>query len=90
MKTGGVKDNFLKEVVLWVSFEGLEFISGVLSIGPVVWFCWALGGTGESTWDFVWLALSWGRILNFSEWPVHCFLGSNHVVRGSVLSKMVK
>lgn len=49
VKTGVVEGNFLKKVVLLVSVEGLAFISGVLSIGPVVWFRWAPGGTGEST-----------------------------------------
>lgn len=54
VKTGVVQDNFLKEAVLLVSLEVLAFDSGVLFIGPVVWFCWPRG-IGESTWDFRWL-----------------------------------
>lgn len=50
-----------------------------------------MGCIGESTWDFVWLALSWGQAgSELLKWPVHCFLGSNYVkVIGLLLSKMV-
>lgn len=52
MKTGAIKEGFLKEAVLIINFESLELVSGVHFFGPAVWFGWIMGGTGASTWEF--------------------------------------